>query len=76
MGIVSGDVDPVQESGRVSEELANGGSSGLHHGGRRARPPCRRPLSVRDPTREERRALHEQGWTESLERLQELLSGP
>lgn len=25
---------------------------------------------------EERRALHEQGWTESLERLQELLSAP
>ena len=24
---------------------------------------------------EERRALHEQGWTESFERLQELLSG-
>jgi hypothetical protein len=25
---------------------------------------------------EARRALHEQGWTESLERLQELLSAP
>jgi uncharacterized protein YndB with AHSA1/START domain len=27
-------------------------------------------------TTEERRALHEQGWTESFERLQELVSGP
>jgi uncharacterized protein YndB with AHSA1/START domain len=25
---------------------------------------------------EQRRALHEQGWTESFERLQELLSAP
>jgi hypothetical protein len=25
---------------------------------------------------EEQRALHEQGWTESFERLQELLSAP
>jgi hypothetical protein len=25
---------------------------------------------------EERRALHEQGWTESFERLQELVSAP
>jgi uncharacterized protein YndB with AHSA1/START domain len=112
------------------------GSSGFYHAGHRARPPRRRPLSVRDAApegdlfhltgefrevdpasrlvytfvweppdpddretvvtlsfrdldgstqvdftqgvfaTEEQRALHEQGWTESFERMQELLSAP